>query len=122
MSTATLDDAAFDRSLARQYANATWGQLVFAYIGGPFVCVVASFLPLGTLMVWVTLLLIIAAALASVTRTVRMPKALRAQANPAEMLVLLGAGILPVLTVGVPLALYALWLVAAGALVSAGIF
>ena len=118
MATTTLDDAAFDRSLARGYANSTWGQLAFAYIGGPIVFVIASLLPMGTLMAWITLLLIIAAGLASVVRTVRMPRQLRTQANKAEMLVQFLMGAFPVVTIGLPMALYAVWLIVAGAVVA----
>ncbi|MCB9679503.1 MAG: hypothetical protein H6737_30640 [Alphaproteobacteria bacterium] len=116
-----IDDAAFDRSLARQYNNATWSQLLFVYIGAPMLCVGAAFVPGGTLMIACTVLLVIAAGLASVTRVVRIPRAVRLAANPAELLVQLGAGAFPVLALGVPLAAYALWLLLLGSLASSGI-
>lgn len=122
MSTAALleDDATFDRSLARQYANATWSQLAFVYVGGPIVAVLAAFLPMGGVVSWLAILLIVAGALATMMRTAMMPEPVRPHANVVERIVQFGAGLIPVLFIGVPMAMWAAWLLVAGYLTSVG--
>jgi hypothetical protein len=121
MATALLDDeTAFDRSLARQYANATWSQLAFVYVGGPIVAVLAAFLPMGGVVSWLAVLLIVAGALATVLRTAMMPATVRPHANLVERFVQFGAGLFPVLFLGVPVAMWAGWMLVAGYLTSIG--
>jgi hypothetical protein len=122
MTTAALldDDLAFDRSLARQYANATWSQLAFVYLGGPIVAVFAAFLPMGGVVSSIAILLIVAGALATVLRTAMMPATVRPHASLVERFVQFGAGLFPVVFMGVPLAMWAAWVLVAGYLTSVG--
>ncbi len=121
MSTAALlDDAAFDRSLARQYANATWSQLAFVYVGGPIVAVLAAMLPMGGVVSSIAILLMVAGALATVLRTAMMPATVRPHASVVERIVQFGAGLFPVVFIGVPMALWAAWILVAGYLTSVG--
>jgi len=122
MATALLDDdLAFDRSLARQYANSTWSKLAFVYIGGPTIAVLAAFLPMGGVVSWLAILLMVAGALAIVLRTAMMPATVRPHANLFERLVQFGAGLFPVVFLGVPVAMWAAWMLVSGYLVSAGL-
>jgi hypothetical protein len=116
-----LDDTAFERNLARQYSNATWAQLFFVYIGGPTVMAISLFMPFGTVIFAITAMLVVAGAIASVMRAVWTPKTLKSQSSGVERLVQIGMGMVPVLTIGLPTALYALYLLVAGALVSSGV-
>ena len=120
--TIALDDAAFVRGLARQYANATWAQLVFVYFAGPLVMAVSLFLPFGTVIFSITAMLVVAGALASLLRAIWIPKTLKSQSSGVERLFQVAFGLVPVVTIGLPSALYALYLMVAGALVSMGVF
>lgn len=122
MATALFDDdAAFDRSLARQYANGTWSNLAFVYIGGPVACVVVSLMPFGGVMLGITLMLIVAGAAASVLRAASVPAAVKPHASGVERFVQFGAGLFPVLAIGLPVAAYAGFLLVMGSLASMGV-
>ncbi len=111
----------FDRELARMYLNTSWSQLLVSYLVPVFAVIVVAILPMSGVVLWLGLCLSIAASLSVLMRSVAAPPQLRASLGVERGIQGLAA-LFPVVCIGVPIGLWALYLLALGALVQLGVY
>lgn len=110
----------FDRELARMYLNTSWSQLLVSYTVPVLGVIVVVLFPMVGILLWLALFLSVAASFSVLLRVVQAPPQLRPSLGPENLLQGLAA-LGPVVLIGVPTALWALYLLALGALVQLGV-
>ena len=110
MSLALVEEADFESGLARRYMNVNWIRLAPLLTAVPVLMVLAAVLPMGLMLLWVSLVVMIAVSLSVCMRALRVPRDLAVHARPTERGAQVVTALAPIATLGVPLLTYSAYL------------
>ena len=114
MALALVEEADFESGLARRYMNVNWFRLAPLFLAVPVLLVLGAVMPMGMVLLWVSLLVMFDVSLSVCTRALMVPEGLAPHARPTERGAQVITALAPIATLGLPLVTYSLYLFALG--------
>lgn len=116
MAVALAEEADFESGLARRYMNVSWFRLAPLVLSVPLLVVISALVPMGMMLLWVALVVMLAVSFSVCARALMVPSDLARHARAAERGAQVLTALAPVATVGLPLVLYSSYLLLLGVL------